>query len=123
MQGFNPLLVRNRRQRRTRVGWNNYISLLFLKHIEFTDLFIHLIFKIMDINEFIKVFADQFDETELEEFKPETNYREDLDEWSSLNGLAILNMIDKKYGVKITASEIKETTTIEDVFNMVKSKM
>ena len=77
----------------------------------------------MEINEFIKNFADQFDDTELEEFKPETNYREDLDEWSSLNGLAILNMIEKKYGVKITASEIKETTTIEDVFNMVKSKM
>ena len=77
----------------------------------------------MDINEFIKNFADQFDDTELEEFKPETNYREDLDEWSSLNGLAILNMIEKKYGVKITASEIKETTTIEDVFNLVKSKM
>lgn len=76
----------------------------------------------MEINEFIKNFADQFDETELEEFKPETEYR-DLDEWSSLNGLAILNMIDKKYGVKITASEIKETVTIEDVFNLVKSKM
>ena len=77
----------------------------------------------MEINEFIKNFADQFDDTELEEFKPETNYREDRDEWSSLNGLAILNMIEKKYGVKITASEIKETTTIEDVFNLVKSKM
>ena len=77
----------------------------------------------MEINEFIKDFADQFDETELEEFKPETNYREDLDEWSSLTGLAILNMIGKKYGVKISTSEIKETTTIEDVFNLVKSKM
>ena len=76
----------------------------------------------MDIKEFIENFADQFDETELEEFKPETEYR-DLDEWSSLNGLAILNMIDKKYGVKITASEIKETANIEDVFNLVKSKM
>ena len=77
----------------------------------------------MDIKDFILDFANQFDETELEEFKPETNYREDLDEWSSLNGLAILNMINKKYGVKISASEIKETTTIEDVFNLVKSKM
>ncbi len=77
----------------------------------------------MEINEFIKDFADQFDDTELEEFKPGTNYREDLDEWSSLTGLAILNMIGKKYGVKITASEIKGTTTIEDVFNLVKSKM
>lgn len=77
----------------------------------------------MDIKEFIVDFANQFDETDIEEFKPETNYREDLEEWSSLNGLAILNMINKKYGVKITSSEIKETTTIEDVFNLVKSKM
>jgi acyl carrier protein len=76
----------------------------------------------MELKAFVADFADQFDETELDEFKPETVYR-DLDEWSSLNGLAILNMINKKYGVKITPSEIKETTTIEDVFNMVKSKM
>jgi len=76
----------------------------------------------MEINEFIKDFADQFDETELDEFKPETNYREDLDEWSSLIGLAILNMIDKKYGVKLTATDIKDTKTIEDVYNLIVSK-
>lgn len=75
----------------------------------------------MNINDFIKDFADQFDETEFEEFQPETVYR-DLDEWSSLTGLAILNMIDKKYGVKITATEIKGTTTIEGVFNLMQSK-
>jgi acyl carrier protein len=76
----------------------------------------------MDIKTFIEDFADQFDETELDEFKPETNYREDLDEWSSLIGLAILNMIDKKYGVKLTATDIKDTITIEDVFNLIVSK-
>ena len=75
----------------------------------------------MNINDFIKDFADQFDETEFEEFQPETVYR-DLDEWSSLTGLAILNMIDKKYGVKITATEIKGTTTIESVYNLILSK-
>jgi len=75
----------------------------------------------MNINDFIQDFADQFDETEFEEFQPETVYR-DLDEWSSLTGLAILNMIDKKYGVKITATEIKGTTTIESVFNLILSK-
>lgn len=76
----------------------------------------------MDIKSFIADFADQFDETELDEFKPETDYRNDLDEWSSLTGLAILNMIDKKYGVKLTASDIKGTVTIEDVYNLVLSK-
>jgi acyl carrier protein len=75
----------------------------------------------MDIKEFIADFADQFDETELDEFKPETVYR-DLDEWSSLTGLAILNMISKKYGVKITANEVKETKTIESLYNLVVSK-
>lgn len=51
----------------------------------------------MEIKQFIADFADQFDETELSEFQPETEFRE-LEEWSSLAGLAILNMIGKKYG-------------------------
>lgn len=75
----------------------------------------------MDLKTFVTDFADQFDETEPEEFTPETIYR-DLDEWSSLNGLAILNMIDKKYGVKLNASDIKGTTTIADVYNLIVSK-
>ena len=77
----------------------------------------------MEINEFIKDFADQFDETKLEEFKPETDYREDLEEWSSLTGLAILNMIDKKYGVKLIKSEIKATDTIQSLYDLVASKL
>lgn len=75
----------------------------------------------MDIKEFIQYFAEQFDETEFEEFQPETAYR-DLDEWSSLNGLAILNMIDKKYGVKLTNSEVKGTSTIQELFDLVVSR-
>ena len=77
----------------------------------------------MEINEFIKDFADQSDETELEEFKPETDYRESLEEWSSLTGLAILNMIDKKYGIKLTNSEIKATDTIQSLYDLVASKL
>lgn len=76
----------------------------------------------MNIKEFIADFADQFDETELGEFKPETIYR-NLDEWSSLTGLAILNMISKKYGVKVSTLEIKETRTVEDLYNLVVSKL
>lgn len=75
----------------------------------------------MDIKEFLKDFAEQFDETEQSEFQPETEYR-DLEEWSSLTGLAILNMIGKKYGVKLTVTEIKGTNTIESLFNLINSK-
>lgn len=76
----------------------------------------------MEINEFIERFAEQFDDTDISEFKPETIYR-DLDEWSSLNGLAILNMIEKKYGVKLLPSELQATNTIESVYNLVRSKL
>ena len=76
----------------------------------------------MELNEFLKNFANQFDETDPSEIQAEPEYR-DLDEWSSLLGLAILNMISKKYDVKITPTEIKGTETVEDVYNLVQSKL
>ncbi len=76
----------------------------------------------MELKEFIANFANQFDETDPSEIQAETVYR-DIEEWSSLIGLAILNMIAKKYDVKITPTEIKGTATVEDVYNLVQSKL
>ncbi len=73
------------------------------------------------MEEFIKNFAEQFDETDASEFIPECEFHE-LEEWSSLTGLAILNMIAKKYGIKIAPAELKACVTIKDVFNLVESK-
>lgn len=75
----------------------------------------------MNIKDFIVDFADQFDETELSEFKPDTKYRE-FDEWTSLTALAILSMIKKKYGVNLTASEVKDYDTVESLYNLILSK-
>ena len=76
----------------------------------------------MDANEFIKNFAAQFDDTDLSEFSMETRVRE-LDEWSSLNALAILNMIGKKYSVTLRPEEMKPTNTIQELFDLVSSKL
>ncbi len=76
----------------------------------------------MDANEFIKNFAAQFDDTDLSEFSMETRFRE-LDEWSSLNALAILNMIGKKYSVTLRPEEMKPTNTIQELFDLVSSKL
>ena len=73
------------------------------------------------MEEFIKNFAAQFDETDASEFTPDCVFH-DLEEWSSLTGLAILNMIAKKYGVKIAPAELKACETIKCVFNLVESK-
>ena len=73
------------------------------------------------MKEFIENFANQWDETELELFTLECEFHE-LEEWSSLTGLAILNMIDKKYGVKVAPAELKACITIQDVYDLVQSK-
>ena len=76
----------------------------------------------MEISKFIENFADQFDDTEQSEFKPETVFHE-LDEYSSLIALSIIAMVDEEYNVALNADDMSSSVTIEDLFNKVKSKL
>lgn len=75
----------------------------------------------MDIKSFIANFAEQFEDTDASVFTPETNFRE-LDEWSSLTALSILAMIDEEYDIQLSPSEMRTTTTIQALFDLVQSK-
>ena len=76
----------------------------------------------MDIKEFIQHFAEQFDETDINEFTPETVFHE-LEEYSSLVALSIIAMINEEYDVTLKGDDMSAAVTIEDLFNTVKSKM
>lgn len=76
----------------------------------------------MEINEFIANFADQFENTEASEFTAETKFRE-LDEWSSLLALSILAMVDEEYDVQLKGEEMRATNTIQELFDLVESKL
>lgn len=76
----------------------------------------------MELNDFIEKFAEQFDETDASEFKADTEFKA-LDEWSSLSALSIIAMIDDEYDVTIKGDDIRNSETIEDLFNLVKSKV
>ncbi|PNE28679.1 acyl carrier protein [Tannerella sp. oral taxon 808] len=75
----------------------------------------------MELKEFIERIADQFDDTDISEFVPTTNFKE-LEEWSSLTALAVLNMIAKKYNINIKNGDLLEINSIEELFNYVLSK-
>jgi acyl carrier protein len=77
---------------------------------------------IMELKDFIENFANQFDDTELSEFKEETIYKE-LDEWSSLIALGIIAMIDEEYDITINGDDIRNSDTIKDLFNTIKAKV
>ena len=72
----------------------------------------------MKLNEFIENFANQFDDTDVSTFTPETRFRE-LEEWSSLVALAVLNMVGKKYAIKMLPDEMKPTQTIQELYDLV----
>jgi acyl carrier protein len=76
----------------------------------------------METNDFIKNFADIFDEIEVSEFNIDTNFR-NIDEWSSLHALATLNMIELKYAVKLKPEEMKTTNTVDELYKLVVSKI
>lgn len=75
----------------------------------------------MELNDFIKNFAEQFDDTDANEIKVDTKFKE-LDEWTSLIALSIISMIDEEYGVSVNAEDIRGSETVEDLFNTVKAK-
>ncbi len=75
----------------------------------------------MDLNEFIANFAEQFDETDASEIKADTKFKE-LNEWSSLIALSVIAMVDEEYDVIIKGADIKNSITVEDLYNAIKEK-
>ena len=75
----------------------------------------------MEIKEFIENFVDQFDDLELADVTPETVMR-DLEEWSSMIGLSLLNMAEKSYGVQLTFDELRNAITVQDLFDTISNK-
>ena len=75
----------------------------------------------MEIKEFIENFAAQFDDTEAEVFTAETEFKE-LEEWSSLIALSVIAMVDEEYDITIKGDDIRNSKTIGDLYEVVKSK-
>lgn len=75
----------------------------------------------MEFKDFIEKFVGIFDETDASELMPDTKFR-DLDEWSSLSVLGLLAMADDDFGVELEAIELRQANTIQDIYELIKSK-
>lgn len=73
------------------------------------------------MEKFLENFAAQFDETDASEFTAETVFK-GLAEWSSLMALSIIAMADEEYAVKLKGEDIRNASTIEDLYNIVMSR-
>lgn len=75
----------------------------------------------MDISVFIENFASIFDDVEATDLSLETNFKE-LDEWSSIAALGLLAVMEEEYEVELTSKDIEQSTTIGDIYNIVKGE-
>ena len=76
----------------------------------------------MDITKFLKNFADQFVDIDTSGIKPETRFKE-IEGWSSLLAFSVIAMIDDEYGISLKGDDIRNSNTISDLFELVKSKL
>lgn len=76
----------------------------------------------MEVQKFVENFAAQFDEADPATIKIDTRFR-DIEGWSSFAALSIIAMVDELYNVKIIGDDIRKSNTVEEIFNIVKSKM
>lgn len=74
------------------------------------------------LDEFVALFAEQFDETDASEIQANTNFR-DLDEWSSLIGLSVIAMVDEEFEIALKGDDVKNSVTVEDLYNKVIAKL
>ena len=76
----------------------------------------------MELQQFIENFAGQFDETAPEMCTAETAFR-DLEEWNSFLALAIMAMVKSEYDVNLTADEMRNANTVQELFDTVNSHL
>ena len=74
------------------------------------------------LEEFVALFAEQFDETDASEITASTAFH-DLDEWSSLIGLSVIAMVDEEFDVALKGDDVKSSITIEDLYKHVIAKV
>ena len=75
----------------------------------------------MNLQEFTTAIEAEFEDVEPGTVTPDTNYR-DIKNWSSMYALIIIAFIDANFDVTLNAAELKNTSTVKDLYALVMSK-
>ncbi|MCW3103918.1 MAG: acyl carrier protein [Bacteroidetes bacterium] len=76
----------------------------------------------MDITTFISQIENEIEELTPGSLKPETEFTS-LKEWSSMHVLILIALIDTEYNVTITGADLQQCKSVNDLFNVVKSRV
>ena len=75
----------------------------------------------MEIQEFIKNILAAFDDVPHLELEPTSKLRS-IEGWNSMHVLLLVAMIDIEYQVLLSGEELKNVTTVQALFTLVKQR-
>ena len=75
----------------------------------------------ISLDEFVTKFKSQFVDVDDIAFTAGTVYK-DIPSWDSLTAMAVVVMVNEEFKVDLPDAAFKETNTIGDLFNYIKSK-
>ena len=73
----------------------------------------------MELQDFINKFSEQFDDTEISVFKPDTHFKE-LEDWSLLGAVSVIAMIEEEQGGALKGGGLLKSDTIQELFERIK---
>lgn len=76
----------------------------------------------MNVEEFIDKIVEEFPDLKKDKITPEMNFRDHV-EWDSINALVLIAMVNVEYDVIITAEELINAKTVNDVYLIVEKKV
>ena len=75
----------------------------------------------VDIKEFITKVEEEFEDMPKGALAPESIIREHFT-WDSINALIFIAHVNVNYDVEITAQDLVDSNTVQDLYNLVKGK-
>jgi acyl carrier protein len=75
----------------------------------------------MELQEFTRKFAECFNQTDASAITPETEFKL-LEEWGSMLALIVIAMVDSDYNKSVSSDDLKNATTIADLFETISKK-
>lgn len=76
----------------------------------------------MNIQDFISKIEEEFDDLQPNTLEPQDVLREKFT-WDSINALIFLAHVNVEYDVELTADELIKSTTVQDLYDLVESKV
>ena len=73
------------------------------------------------MDNFIGKFKELLENTDFSTVDGDTIFK-DLDEWDSLLALSLITMVDEEYNIKITGDEIRQASSIYDLYAVINIK-